>query len=625
MNARKTNWFTRYGIGIALITGVTVLTAGAVRRWHRPGQLDVITAQAMDMSQMRPPVGDAPVELASVRRGGLGDTVTYTGTVQAYNTRDISSRITGQILALPVYPGDTVRAGQLLAQLDTAEIQAKTEQMNAEAGATDATRRIAEQTDREHHPAVLAQAVAQVAAADAGVRDALAGVEAAEAGAGDARAAIQGARANADYWKVELAREKSLADAGAASRQEYQNEVAQARVADATLASALAKERQAGAMVGAATAKLSQAREQIASARAARRMAATDLALAGKQAEQARFTATASRAAARQAAISEGYARIVSPTVGVVTERAVAPGTLVQPGTVLLKIAEIDRVRVQARVAVSDLSGIRPGTPVRIVPQAGVNGAAKSIVGTVTSVFPAANETSRTAVVETVLDNPRHALLPGAFVTVHLTKPGSRDALLVPTAAVVYDGGNAFVWVASGSVRPSVTGKSTGTDATRYECAVCHMIYSAADARKHHFIDPMDGGKLAPVARAGAASDGEGTASVGDSGLTIRRVAVTLGASDGSASVISTLALGAGDRIVIRGQAGLTEGGRVALTRWGDSGPETLPTAAGGTARGITRYRCATCNMIYSEADARKHHFIDPMDGGKLTPVQEGR
>ena len=90
-------------------------------------------------------------------------------------------------------------------------------------------------------------------------------------------------------------------------------------------------------------------------------------------------------------------------------------------------------------------------------------------------------------------------LLPGAFVTVHLTKPGSRDALLVPTAAVVYDGGNAFVWVASGSVRPSVTGKSTGTDATRYECAVCHMIYSAADARKHHFIDPMDGGKLTPV------------------------------------------------------------------------------------------------------------------------------
>ncbi len=32
-----------------------------------------------------------------------------------------------------------------------------------------------------------------------------------------------------------------------------------------------------------------------------------------------------------------------------------------------------------------------------------------------------------------------------------------------------------------------------------YVCAKCHMKYSAAEAKKDHYIDPMDGGKLVAV------------------------------------------------------------------------------------------------------------------------------
>jgi hypothetical protein len=35
--------------------------------------------------------------------------------------------------------------------------------------------------------------------------------------------------------------------------------------------------------------------------------------------------------------------------------------------------------------------------------------------------------------------------------------------------------------------------------ATMYECQKCHMKVSAATAKKDHYKDPMDGGKLAPV------------------------------------------------------------------------------------------------------------------------------
>ena len=37
------------------------------------------------------------------------------------------------------------------------------------------------------------------------------------------------------------------------------------------------------------------------------------------------------------------------------------------------------------------------------------------------------------------------------------------------------------------------------TAATMYECQTCHMKFTAALAKKDHYKDPMDGGKLLPV------------------------------------------------------------------------------------------------------------------------------
>ena len=38
--------------------------------------------------------------------------------------------------------------------------------------------------------------------------------------------------------------------------------------------------------------------------------------------------------------------------------------------------------------------------------------------------------------------------------------------------------------------------------ATMYQCQKCHMKVSAAVAKKDHYKDPMDGGKLVPVTAA---------------------------------------------------------------------------------------------------------------------------
>jgi len=34
---------------------------------------------------------------------------------------------------------------------------------------------------------------------------------------------------------------------------------------------------------------------------------------------------------------------------------------------------------------------------------------------------------------------------------------------------------------------------------TAYVCSKCHMQFSASDAKKDHYVDPMDQGKLVPV------------------------------------------------------------------------------------------------------------------------------
>ncbi len=74
-----------------------------------------------------------------------------------------------------------------------------------------------------------------------------------------------------------------------------------------------------------------------------------------------------------------------------------APGVLVQPGMAILKVAQIDRVRLQANVGEKDLASIRVGSPVQVTMSA--TGQAPLTV-TVTSVFPFVDQGPRTAVVE---------------------------------------------------------------------------------------------------------------------------------------------------------------------------------------------------------------------------------
>ena len=316
---------------------------------------------AMDMS-MRVTSGNTPfpVTLAPVERGAVTGSVVYTGSVAPFNEEDIYPRVTGRIVEMFVYPGDSVRPGQVLARLDSVELSSK-------------------------------------------VREAEAGLAAGRANRTQSEQELAAMVAEAGYARAVADRTAKLFAVGAVARQELENDSALAVAAEAKVDAARAK-------LEAMTSMLAQ-----------------------------------SEAALQTATVVRDYVNIVASTSGEVVKRLVAPGVLVQPGMAILKIAQIDKVRLQANVGEKDLASIRVGSRVRVTT---ARASQPSTVATVTSVFPFVDQGPRTGVVEALVNNPGRRFLPGQYVMMQFVIGDRRDALTVAVSAVARMGGKATVWVA---------------------------------------------------------------------------------------------------------------------------------------------------------------------------------
>jgi len=340
---------------------------------------------------------------------------------------------------IPVYPGDAVQAGQVVARLDDVELTSRVREAEALAATAQANG---------------AQMEADVAAARHGVvqmERELAMVE-----------------AELTYARSVRDRSERLVASGAISRQEYEN--------DRSLAQALEAKREA------AQAKLEQARAMENSSQ--------------KKLEAAQAMIAQGRAASKTAQIVRDYVSIVAPTSGYVAKRLVAPGVLVQPGMPILKIAQLDRVRLQANVGEKDIGTIRVGSPVTVTTTGG-----QTLTARVTAVFPFVDQGPRTAVVEAIVDNQHHRLLPGQYVTMEIATGERADAITVPRSAVARLGEAAKVWVViDGRAEPrSVT---TGLEsADRVEIVRGLSVGERVVARGHEGL--FAGARVADTATGG--------------------------------------------------------------------------------------------------------------------------
>jgi multidrug efflux pump subunit AcrA (membrane-fusion protein) len=521
-------WLKRNFWGLATIIVVTIVSAVVVHTFKKPGQMSVIESQAMDMSAMVPPKGAVPVGIAKVEWGQISGSVTYTGSVQAYTDEDIYPRVTGRLVAMPVYAGDKVHKGQLLIQLDPSddsEYSAKREEaQNAE--------------DAAMHNAGIAKSEFSQKKYE---------LTAAQEAEKAAQKAVEEADASLSYWRPEVAREKSLLEAQVISLDEYQKEAAELKAAQAKLEQAQAKLAEATSTKMAAQAALDTMVHHIGHQYSA-----------AKQAQ----------AVLKNASIYEKYTRILAQDDGVVTRRVVSPGVVVNPGMLLLKVAHVKQVRVQAQVASEDAEQIRRGDKVYIK---GSEKFKEEIAASVTSIFPAADPASRTFTVEALIDNvlsvkddsskqvgtiTQYRFLPGQYVVMRIIT-GEKEGLTIPTNAVIWREGRSQVWKVSS---PGGSGGHSGKTKELYTCTMHPEVVSDKPGKC-----PKCGMDLVPKE-----VGGEKIAQL---------VEIQIGVSNPDKTEVIH-GLQQGDEVIFAGYANLQPGMPVVGTQWGQAGPVTLPTAS---------------------------------------------
>jgi Cu(I)/Ag(I) efflux system membrane fusion protein len=155
---------------------------------------------------------------------------------------------------------------------------------------------------------------------------------------------------------------------------------------------------------------------------------------------------------------------IPSPVSGTVIEKAVVAGAAVEAGMTLYRIANLDRVWVEADVAQSELGAVRVGQEAAIS-LSSLPG--RPIRGKVSFLYPYLDPSTRSGRVRIELENPERALRPEMYAEVKLrTDLGER--LVVPQSAVLYAGERRLVFVDLGGGRlrpqPVEVGVKSGDD-----------------------------------------------------------------------------------------------------------------------------------------------------------------
>ena len=155
--------------------------------------------------------------------------------------------------------------------------------------------------------------------------------------------------------------------------------------------------------------------------------------------------------AAKRRAVQKVYQSVVAPFDGVITQRNVDIGALVQAdatsGTFLFTLMHSDTIRIQLHVPQVEAFGLAPGVEavVRVPEMPGRN-----FPGTVTRIADALDPGTRTLLTEIDVPNSDHALAPGVYCIVELHIPRKTPSLVVPSEAIIFNRSGLSVAVVDG-------------------------------------------------------------------------------------------------------------------------------------------------------------------------------
>ncbi len=311
----------------------------------------------------------------------------------------ISPQVTGHILKVYVSDNQEVKKGDLLAEIDPRDYQARLDQASAALQAAQTKQQAAQinvglttttssagveqaASQVEMAKSGVETARAQVSAAEGRLEQARAQVKTAQANVAQARAQVEAAQAEAVRAQADQVRYQKLYESEDVSRQQLDNAIATARTANAQLEAARTKAAATEAQVaearaaeGAAEGNLQQARSGITTALAhvgetagqlaAANSAPQQVAASRSQAQTASADVQQAQANVAQAELNLSYTKIYAPEDGRVARKSIEEGAFVQIGQLLMAVVP-DELWVTANFKETQLDNIKPGEPVEI-------------------------------------------------------------------------------------------------------------------------------------------------------------------------------------------------------------------------------------------------------------------
>jgi HlyD family secretion protein len=313
------------------------------------------------------------------------------GTVDA-NEVLVSAKIAGRIQTLTVDEGQEVKAGQLIAVIESDDLQAA--RNAAEATVSSQKSKLNETVETERQ--TRGETTSQTANAEAQVQA--------------SKASLAQAQANLEHQKADTNRTVALAQQGIMSAQARDEAATSLQAYEAALETARHN-------LTAAEASLRQARaHELATAVAARTVDST------------RGLVHNASALADQAKVQQGYSQVFAPVSGRVNVRATRQGEVVTAGATIVTIMDLTQTWVYAPLPETQADAVQLGDSLRIVMPSGATVQGKIINKAAQADFATQRDVSarkrdiKTIQLKMLIDNPGERFVPGMTAEIYIPK-----------------------------------------------------------------------------------------------------------------------------------------------------------------------------------------------------------
>jgi len=378
-------------VPLALLASLTLAVAGCGNG----------AAGAKKHARSSPP--PAPVPTMTASRASVAPTLTLAGIVAPYQNVAITASLSEPTLAVNVNEGDRVHAGEVLAVLDTSDLQANLAAQQQLTKSDDA--RVAQ----SQYTATLAFGQNPDAVRQAG-------------------ASVTQARQTLSQASSDLARDRQLVNNGYISQQQFLQQ-------QTTVANDAAAVRSAQAALSSA-----QTNQQVNGSSDSSGLQAANIA-------SAKSSAASARAQEQQIEAQIARATIVSPVDGVVVNRNLNPGEY-PGGRTLFTVQELSKVYAILNASSSDVFAIREGAQATV--RAGDDRSGESYPATIVAVLGQVQPGSTNFTVKALLQNPGLRLHAGIPVTASVDLP-TVSGVGVPSGAFLDDSHTTLLTASGGT------------------------------------------------------------------------------------------------------------------------------------------------------------------------------